>query len=390
MKQVKSFLKIFSLGLLLVGGAACTGNFDEINRKEYEVTKDEQGRENYNIGSTLRGLQGLVVPTKEHLYQFIEALAAGPFAGYYGTTLVRTDKFETYNPSVDWQDKTYGDIFTESYPLYRNLQDQSDDPVALALAKLLRVAIMHRMTDMYGPIPYSKVIDEQGSVSLNVPYDSQEAVYKQMLKELDEVSSVLKENLTIGSEAFRKFDDVYYGDVSKWYKFANSLKLRMAIRMVYVDPTTAQQVALRARGRNIVRHHQHGQQIQQEAEHAHRGGQRLTGEIGDPRRLHVLEYLHAEVLYLRHVERRVLLHRVHDLRVYRREPLHHGDQLLHEHVAEQREQSHDDHGEADQAHRRREATLPAVSHHRDHQRLDRQRDEYRDDDIQHDGRYLAP
>ena len=42
MKQVKSFLKIFSLGLLLVGGAACTGNFDEINRKEYEVTKDEQ------------------------------------------------------------------------------------------------------------------------------------------------------------------------------------------------------------------------------------------------------------------------------------------------------------------------------------------------------------
>ena len=164
MKQVKSFLKIFSLGLLLVGGAACTGNFDEINRKEYEVTKDEQGRENYNIGSTLRGLQGLVVPTKEHLYQFIEALAAGPFAGYYGTTLVRTDKFETYNPSVDWQDKTYGDIFTESYPLYRDLQDQSDDPVALALAKLLRVAIMHRMTDMYGPIPYSKVIDEQGSV----------------------------------------------------------------------------------------------------------------------------------------------------------------------------------------------------------------------------------
>ena len=58
MKQVKSFLKIFSLGLLLVGGAACTGNFDEINRKEYEVTKDEQGRENYNIGSTCEVCKG--------------------------------------------------------------------------------------------------------------------------------------------------------------------------------------------------------------------------------------------------------------------------------------------------------------------------------------------
>lgn len=119
MKQVKSFLKIFSLGLLLVGGAACTGNFDEINRKEYEVTKDEQGRENYNIGSTLRGLQGLVVPTKEHLYQFIEALAGRSVCRVLWdySSVPYQDKFETYNPSVDWQDKTYGDIFTESYPL---------------------------------------------------------------------------------------------------------------------------------------------------------------------------------------------------------------------------------------------------------------------------------
>lgn len=243
MKQVISTLKMFSLALLLIGETACTGNFADINRKDYEVDKDELGRENYNLGSTLIGLQGLVVPTKEHLYQFIEALAAGPFSGYFGATNPWTTKFETYNPSVDWQDKTFSDIFTETYPLYRDLRDKSDDPVALALSKLLRVAIMHRMTDMYGPIPYSKVVDEMGGISLAVPYDSQEDVYKQMLKELDEVNEVLKENLSLDHEAFRKFDDVYYGDMNKWYKFANSLKLRMAIRMSYVDPVTAQKVA---------------------------------------------------------------------------------------------------------------------------------------------------
>lgn len=243
MKQMTSILKMFSFALLLAGGTACTDNFADINRKDYDVNKDELGRENYNVGSTLRGLQGLVVPTKEHLYQFIEALAAGPFAGYYGAINPWTTKFETYNPSVDWQDKTFSDIFTETYPLYRDLRDQTKDPVALALSKLLRVAIMHRMTDMYGPIPYSKVVDDLGGISLAVPYDSQQDVYKQMLKELNEVSDVLKENLTMSPETFRKFDDVYYGDMSKWYKYANSLKLRMAIRMAYVDPTTAQQVA---------------------------------------------------------------------------------------------------------------------------------------------------
>ena len=196
MKQVTSILKMFFFALLLIGGTACTSNFADINRKDYEVDKNELGRENYNLGATLRGLQGLVVPVKEHLYQFIEALAAGPYAGYFGATNPWTTKFETYNPSVDWQDKTFSDVFTE-----------------------------------------------QGGISLSVPYDSQADVYKQMLKELDEVDVVLKENLNLGTEAFRKFDDVYYGDMNKWHKYTNSLKLRMAIRMSYVDPATAQQVA---------------------------------------------------------------------------------------------------------------------------------------------------
>lgn len=67
-QQMTSILKMLSLILLFAYGNACTGNFDKINSKDYEVTKEEQERENYNLGSTLRGLQGLVVPTQEHSY----------------------------------------------------------------------------------------------------------------------------------------------------------------------------------------------------------------------------------------------------------------------------------------------------------------------------------
>lgn len=242
-QQMTSILKMLSLVLLLVYGTACTGNFDKINSKDYQVTKEEQERENYNLGSTLRGLQGLVVPTQEHSYQFIEALAGGPFAGYFGAINPWTTKFETYNPSADWIEAAFSTVITNTYPYYRDLQDQSNDPVALALGKLLRVAVMHRVTDMFGPIPYSKVVNKLGGISLSVPYDSQEEVYKQMLKELNEVTDVLKENLSLDPETYRKFDDVYYGNMSKWYKFANSMKLRFALRMAYVDPITAQQEA---------------------------------------------------------------------------------------------------------------------------------------------------
>ena len=178
MKHTTSILKLFSLALLLVTGAACTDNFDKINRKDYQVDKEELGREGYNVGASLKGLQGLVIPTEEHLYQFIEPLAAGAFAGYFSTTTEWTAKFETYNPPIDWQEAPFSDIMTRTYPFYRDLLQETEDPVALALGKLLRIIIMHRVTDMYGPIPYSKVISKTGDASLTVPYDSQEDVYK--------------------------------------------------------------------------------------------------------------------------------------------------------------------------------------------------------------------
>ena len=200
MKHTTSIIKLFSLALFVLVGTACIDNFDKINQKDYQVDKEELGREGYNVGASLKGLQGLVIPTEEHLYQFVEALAAGAFSGYIGCTVEWTAKFETYNPPTDWQEAPFSDLITRTYPFYRDLLDETEDPVALALGKLLRVTIMHRVTDMYGPIPYSKIISKTGEVSLTVPYDSQEEVYKQMFKELDEVSDVLKENLNLSTE----------------------------------------------------------------------------------------------------------------------------------------------------------------------------------------------
>ena len=120
MKYITSIIKLFSLALLLIVGYACTDNFDKINRKDYQVDKEELGRESYNVGASLKGLQGLVIPTEEHLYQFVEALGAGAFAGYIGCTVEWTAKFETYNPPIDWQEAPFSDLVTRTYPFYRH------------------------------------------------------------------------------------------------------------------------------------------------------------------------------------------------------------------------------------------------------------------------------
>src|SRR5690606_14688452 len=78
----------------------------------------------------------------------------------------------------------------------------------------------------------------------SVPYDSQEAVYRSFFLTLDTAVAVLRENQS--ANAFGSHDQMYAGDVSKWLTFANSLRLRLAMRVGYVDPDLAKSEAGKA------------------------------------------------------------------------------------------------------------------------------------------------
>lgn len=214
----------------------------DINRNPFETTLEEMGRDNYLVGSNLKTLEAQVIPTQEHLYQFMEAMCGGSYGGYFSET--RTgwgEKYSTYNPKSDWLKASFSDPIINTYPSYRKIMNQKDIPVPQAIAKLLRVAIMHRSTDMFGPIPYSKVISQDETAdALSANYDSQKDVYLQMFKELEEADKVLEENSTLDASALEKLDDVYYGDVKKWRKYLHSLQLRMAMRLSYVTEMKAE------------------------------------------------------------------------------------------------------------------------------------------------------
>lgn len=246
MKNLRYILTTACTVFLLLPLGSCMDS--DMNRNKYEVDREEIGRENYDLGSTIRGLQGLVIPAQEHLYQFMEAMCGGSYAGYFGET--RTgwlEKYSTYNPKTDWLKAPFTDVISETYPKYYEVQQHEDSPVALALAKLLRVTIMQRVTDIYGPIPYSKVLTsgtDSESDGLNAAYDSQQDVYKRMFQELEEADKALADNLTEGNSGFEKLDDVYYGKLQQWRLFIHSLQLRMAMRLCYTDMSAeAQNIA---------------------------------------------------------------------------------------------------------------------------------------------------
>lgn len=249
MKRMIRYVQLLLL-TALIGLGGCTGDFEDMNRNPNQVTDDQMDVMNYKVGTAITSLESLVVPVQEHMSQFNECLSGGPFAGYIGATVdTWRTKFETYNPSADWRKWPFANVITAAYEPYRSVVTGTEDEVAIALANVLRVAIMHRVTDSYGPIPYSALVSNE---SVTVAYDKQEDVYAKMFEELDAAIAVLAANTTLPAEAFSRYDQVYYGNIGQWLRYASSLKLRMAMRLSYVAPDMARTKAAEAIASGVI------------------------------------------------------------------------------------------------------------------------------------------
>lgn len=220
---------------------ACTANFQDDNTNPYEATADDMAKDDYMLRSTLLAMQGCVIPTDNNHYQMVECLMGGSYSGYLADSGAWTGKFSTFDPQQHWIQYTFNETIPNVFINLGNLQARTDDEVLLAVADVLKVAAMHRIADIYGPIPYSE-IGADGKIE--APYDSLRDVYMRFFEELDNAVNVLTLHK---DETFSAYaDKVYSGKIRSWIKLANSLRLRLAMRVASVEPETARTQALAA------------------------------------------------------------------------------------------------------------------------------------------------
>jgi len=109
----------------------------------------------------------------------------------------------------------------------------------LAIVEVMTVYTYSVLVETFGDVPYSQALDP----AIVLPaYDDGLSIYKDLLDRLSKAISAM--DVTSGS--FGGTDNMYSGDVAMWYKFANSLKLRMAIVLADVEPTLAATAAEQA------------------------------------------------------------------------------------------------------------------------------------------------
>lgn len=119
-------------------------------------------------------------------------------------------------------------------------EDQATNAAYVAAARVLSIYEGIFATDMYGSIPYVEACRAAYGGTLTPAYDTVESLYDTWLTELDECASTLSSSTAVMSSGQ---DVVYGGDTQKWAKFANSLKLRIAVRLLAQNETKAKQVA---------------------------------------------------------------------------------------------------------------------------------------------------
>jgi hypothetical protein len=229
--------KLIPCLILIVGLASCTKKFQDINTDPTRLT-----------ALTNDDIRGLFTSAEYHAmysgdgsaeYQYAQGFFADLYAQYSAITAT-FDPTDRYNIAQEWVQEqwigTYGRALPRIYAILDNTKDPGEEALN-AIARIWRVWTIHRATDYYGPIPYSKI----GLDSTVVEYDLQKDIYYDMFKELAEATAQLQQN--IDQVSYQEADKIFNGDNTKWLKFANTLRLRLAMRISYVEPEKAQQEA---------------------------------------------------------------------------------------------------------------------------------------------------
>lgn len=226
MKKI-TILKYLFVVSLLVG---CTKNFDELNTNPYQISDESLRQGNNHIGAFFPAMLNNIFGD-----QIEHNLANESFVRHLGTPTPFVGGVNNTTYYIRWNSywgRVYGSVMAPARQVLE-IAEAENNEVFAAWVKLIRVLSTSRLSAYHGPIIYSNY----GSTDKTILYDSEETLYNTWFAELDEITAALNNNLDYAG--MDNFDDSYGGDVGSWLKLANSIRLRLAMRISKVAPALA-------------------------------------------------------------------------------------------------------------------------------------------------------
>lgn len=247
MKINKNILLIASSTAIILA-TGCTKKFDDINTNPAAVTGDVFKSDFKSVILPLQNAQRSLVHYEHWRYQLQQNLNADIYSGFMmsPTPFNGGNNNTNYFNMDGWNEWilniAYDGVMqaTTDYAKFSQQYGAADLSDATAMAKTLNVLEMHRAADIFGPVIYTKFA--KPNADLSIDYDAQQDAYKAFFADLDTAATNLLPYISgakkVGT-AFKNADLIYGGDALKWLKLVNTLRLRLALRIVYADGTLA-------------------------------------------------------------------------------------------------------------------------------------------------------
>ena len=237
---------IVSALMVLLAFSSCTKKFEEFNTNPYGLSENDLKGDFRIVGDGFKQVQqNIYAASPAWLTQLQQNLIGDIYSGYMmAPTPFRGNSNNMNYDLVDgWNGFPWSTAYDNVMAPCKDIQIKAakDFTDFYAWAQILKVEAMHRVSDIYGPIIYTQYgkINADGSIT----YDSQEEAYTAFFKDLKESIDTLtlyaNDPVRAAKKQFSKFDLAYGGDYKQWVKFANTLRLRLAIRISKADPAKA-------------------------------------------------------------------------------------------------------------------------------------------------------
>lgn len=238
MPRYKNIAYLLLLLFVLGGGVACTGDFIDLNENPnepssvppevifpYAARKAVDRIHGHRTRLERLGLDGGML--------WVQYLARNQY----------TNEGDTYNPDASMRNNNWKGFYTESLinfdkiiRLSQNAEGKYYNENYAAVGMIMREYVYSVVTDTWGAVPYTEAL--QGEADNLAPvYAGQEEIYLSMLANLKTAAGTLD---PAGGKI--KGDILFAGDIVRWQKFANSLRLRLANRMAAKKPSEARAV----------------------------------------------------------------------------------------------------------------------------------------------------
>lgn len=226
MKSYKKYILGATAAAMLVG---CDNGFEQLNKNPVVATS-EQFKPQYLFSTALlttaRGEENVSLYYGSTFVQQMASLSDRGIFDFFGDKYVYHQSANDQLWNATFEGST-GPVKQLEALFYMSTGKEAEYHNLIQMGRIWRTVVYHRLTDMYGDVPYSEAGKGATERIYKPKYDKQKDIYLHMLTELEDATT----KLDAGQDNFASADIAYKGDIAKWKKLGYSMMLRLGMRL---------------------------------------------------------------------------------------------------------------------------------------------------------------